>query len=152
MAEEHNERLKWSKASFRILGDTLEPDEVSGILGLQPTRSGRRGERMSPSSSKTLLRKSVWILQTPLSDQAPLQDHLEWLLDTLEPKRDAIGEFTKQYETDFFCGFSSENGQGGCTFESSLLARLANLGVPLVLDLYPPGPIGVEDIGTNLKA
>jgi len=36
------------------------------------------------------------------------------------------------------CGFSSGNGQGGFTLDSVTLQRIARLGVPLVLDLYPP--------------
>jgi hypothetical protein len=73
-----------------------------------------------------------------------MEDHLNWLLDALEPKWDIISRIAKQYEADFFCGFSSENGQGGCTFSVALLERLAKLGVPLALDLYPPGPIALD--------
>jgi len=65
-------------------------------------------------------------------------DHLKWLLDSLEPKRDVIRELSRKYRIDFFCGFASMNQQGGFTLDSVTLARLAELGVPLELDLYPP--------------
>jgi hypothetical protein len=68
-----------------------------------------------------------------------LQDHLEWLLDHFEPKLDVLNLISKEHRCDVFCGFSSENGRGGACLGTELLARLARLGMPLVLELYPPG-------------
>jgi hypothetical protein len=36
------------------------------------------------------------------------------------------------------CGFSSGNGQGGFTLDAKTLQRIADLGVSLSVDLYPP--------------
>jgi len=135
---------KWSKASIRISGDTLRPEEISMELDLKATRSGLKGERLEGSPRMRPLRNSVWILNSPLDNQYPLENHLEWLLDALEPKLEVINGIARKYETDFFCGFSSENGQGGCNLSTALLQRLAKTGVPLVLDLYPPGPIDLD--------
>jgi hypothetical protein len=55
-----------------------------------------------------------------------------------------VQELAKEYKVQFICGFSSENGQGGCTFDSALLIRLSSFGIPFVLDLYPPGPIAID--------
>jgi hypothetical protein len=132
---------KWSKACFRISGDALQPDEVTRELDLEATSSGLKGGALSSSRRKQPLRTSIWILNSPLDDHTPLEDHLAWLLDTLEPRLGVINAIAKQHKTDFFCGFSSDNGQGGCTFDAVLLERLARLGIPLGLDLYPPCPI-----------
>jgi hypothetical protein len=45
-----------------------------------------------------------------------------------------------------FCGFSSGNGQGGFTLDSDTLTRIAKLGIPLIVDLYPPAIVkdGIE--------
>ena len=129
---------KWSRAALRISGDTLRPDQITAILGLEPTQSGVKGERFSTRHSATR-RTSFWLLESPLADSLPLTDHLGWLLDLIEPKHDLIGSLGEKWRVEFFCGFSSENGQGGVTFDPSLLHRLAQLGIPLVLDLYPPG-------------
>jgi hypothetical protein len=44
-----------------------------------------------------------------------------------------------EWKVTRFCEFSSER-QGGVTFDLNLLRRLASLGIPFVVDLYPPGP------------
>lgn len=137
---------KWSRAGFRISGDTLQPDEVTRALSIQPTNSGLKGGLLSSSPKRSPLRTSLWMLKSPLSEHESLDLHLQYLLDLLEPKREEIRELAKLYDIDFFCGFSSENGQGGCTFQPTLLERLAKLEVKVVLDLYPPGPI---DLGTH---
>ena len=82
----------------------------------------------------------MWSLKSPLHKSETLDKHLEWLLDRLEPKADEIRSMSCAYKLDFFCGFCSANGQGGFVLDGALLARLARLGVPLGLDLYPPSP------------
>lgn len=132
---------RWSKAAFRVFGESFEPAEISGLLALEPTSSGRKGEVLSTSRLKRPLRNSAWILTSPLKQSDPLQAHLHWLLDQLETKPDSVRAISRDYEADLFCGFSSDSGQGGCTIGAGLLTRLGNLGVPLVLDFYPSGPI-----------
>jgi hypothetical protein len=144
MEDKLNDDSKWSKACIRISGDNLQPDEVSRELGLQATKSGLKGERLSGRPRMRPLLSSLWMLNSPLSDQSPLEDHLKWLLDVLEPKFHVISRITKQHQAEFFCGFGSDNGQGGCIFAVELLERLVKLGVPLVLDLHPPGPIALD--------
>lgn len=137
---------RWNTASLGIYGEPLDLEGITERLGLTPTRSGRKGELRSSPRVKNLppRRNSFWLLKSPLPDFQPLQDHLAWLIDQLEPKREALQELTKEYKMLFICGYSSESGQGGCTFQPELLSRLSNFGLPLILDLYPPGPIELD--------
>jgi Domain of unknown function (DUF4279) len=146
MEKDRKDDSRWSKAAFCIYGDTLQPDEMNRDLGLQATNSGLKGERQSKYPRARQLRTSIWILNSPLGEHLPLQDQLKWLLDALEPKLDIVREFVKRYDVRLVCGYSSEHGQGGCTFDAALLERIAKLEVPLVLDLYPPGPISLDVI------
>jgi hypothetical protein len=148
MEEKLKDDSRWSKASFCIYGDTLQPEEISRDIGIQATNSGLKGERQSRYPRANPLRTSIWILDSPLDDHLPLQDHLEWLLGALEPKLDVVNGIAKRLDARLTCGYSSEHGQGGCTFDAVLLERIAKLGVPLVLNLYPPGPI---DRASNLE-
>lgn len=132
--EEHR---KWSKASLRIFSEELLPDEVGAVLGLRATSVHVKGEPRS-RHHKDVWRDSFWYLASPLGDERVMGDHLNWLLDSLEPRMDAVMKLSETCRIDLFCGFSSENGQGGFTLDPATLARIARLGVPLILDLYPP--------------
>jgi hypothetical protein len=70
--------------------------------------------------------------------RALLAEHLRWLLDAVEPKADVLRSLSAKYQVLLFCGFSSGNGQGGFTLDSHTLTQIAKLGVPLIVDLYPP--------------
>jgi hypothetical protein len=139
---------KWNTASLGFYGEPLDLEGITGRLGLIPTMSGRKGEIRNSTRVKNPQprRNSFWVLKCPLPSFEPLQEHLQWLFDQLEPKREVLEELAKDCKLKFICGFSSENGQGGCTFDPELLNRLASFGLPLVLDLYPPpGPIPDQD-------
>ena len=129
---------KWSRASVRIFGETLQPEEIEAKLGLKATRTHVKGQPRSRRYNVPW-RHSLWSLESPLSDDHDMADHLKWLLDRLEPRLDVIMALSAEYRVDLFCGFSSGSGQGGFTLDSTTLARIAKLGVPLVVDLYPPG-------------
>jgi hypothetical protein len=146
MEKDRKDDSRWSKAAFCIYGDTLQPDEMNRDLGLLATNSGLKGERQSKYPRARQLRTSIWILDSLIDDHLPLQDHLKCLLDALEPKLDIVREIAKRYDARLSCAYSSEHGQGGCTFDATLLERIAKLKVPLVLDLYPPGPIFLNEI------
>jgi hypothetical protein len=131
---------KWSKVALWIGGDMLRPEEISTLLDLQPSQTGLKGEGFG-ARNVSVRHTSFWLLNSPLSVHAPLTDHLNWLLEVIDPKLDSINSLVRKWKVEIFCGFSSESGQGGVTFDPNLLRRLAQLGVPLVLDLYPPGNV-----------
>jgi hypothetical protein len=128
---------KWFRASLRISGDTLRPDEIGSLLGINPTKTRLRGGPRS-SNSKQVWADSLWLLQSPLGDDCEPVQHLEWLLNSLEPKAEIIKGLADRFRVEFFCGFSSENGQGGFTLNAQLLQRIARIGIAFSLDLYPP--------------
>jgi Domain of unknown function (DUF4279) len=124
----------------RISGEALEPENISRLLALKPTRTHLRGESRSRHGKAAELswKESLWLLQSPLDASGDPAEQLKWLLDVLEPKSSLIKTLAKDYQLDLFCGFSSASGQGGFKLDANTLRRLADLGIPLTLDLYPP--------------
>ena len=127
---------------MRISGEALEPEEISRLLALNPTRTHSRGEPRSRQGkgAEIAWRDSLWLLQSPLDAGADPAEHLKWLLGVLEPKNSLIKTLSQDYQVDLFCGFSSASGQGGFILDAGTLRRLADLSIPLIIDLYPPGP------------
>ena len=80
---------KWSSASLRIFGEKLRPEQIDAMLGLKATHIHLKGQRRSPRH-KAVWRESLWSLRSRLSDDHSIADHLEWLLERLEPKADVI--------------------------------------------------------------
>jgi Domain of unknown function (DUF4279) len=138
---------KWFRASLRISGEGVQPDEIGRLLGLAPTRTHLRGEpRGLHSISPNLVwNDSLWLFQCPLGDDRDPAEHLNWLLDSVESKLSVIKDLAGKCHVDVFCGFSSQSGQGGFTLDTITLQRMARLGVPFRLDLYPPESVEIAE-------
>ncbi len=81
----------------------------------------------------------MWLLESPLSEEAELDQHIEWIVDVMQAKAAELQSLRATgFEIDVFCMFSSQSGQGSAELSARLLGRLAVTGVDLIIDLYPP--------------
>ena len=131
---------KWYRVSLRLLGDGLPVDEIEARLGLVPSSIGRKGEhfRGDPRYAKHQL--NVWVWKYPAESDVPFEEQIAGLLDVIEPRKAVLLEIVSlpDVEGELFLGFGSLNGQGGALFSPGLLKRIAECGLSLDLDLYPP--------------
>lgn len=129
---------KWNSATLRISSNTISAAEITVILGVKPTNSYEKGTPVSSRNPKSLLRQeSVWLLESGLDNSEPLDTHIAKLISLVEGKFDLFKELIPVCHIDIFCGFSSENGQGGFVLDAGLLKRLTAIPVDIVFDLYP---------------
>ncbi len=115
----------------------LRPSDVEEALGLNATGGHLKGRLRSPRH-KALWPDSMWRFGTSLKEDRGLGANLVWVLDHLEPKRDVVRALTEKHTVDFFCGFSSGDGEGGFTLPAAVLRRVAKFEVPLIMNLSPP--------------
>lgn len=138
MATDMSEDEKWSSAAFCAHSDTLSPEQMEAIIELPPTRSHRIGEPRSKRTNRGAYDQHYYSIQSTISDSEPLDKHIEEILSMLERRMDRVKQLASEASLSLFCGFSSGNGQGGFVLSPLLLSRLAELGLAVVLDLYPP--------------
>ena len=70
-------------ATLRFSGDRLDPDRITAILGVQPTKAYQKGERYlaGPRAGYLTGRTGVWVLASDGAiDSAELDPHLEYLV------------------------------------------------------------------------
>jgi hypothetical protein len=73
-------------ATLRFSGDRLDPDRISAILRVRPTKAWRKGERYfaGPRTGPLVGRTGTWFLATDdLVMSADLERHIEFLTDLL---------------------------------------------------------------------
>src|SRR5947208_1337766 len=97
-----DEHQRWSSASIRVFGETLRPEDVGAALGLQATRMHHKGE-LRGRDHKVVWRESAWLIKSPLGKDRDLPEHLDWLLNAVEPKLDVIRSLSEKYRVDLFC-------------------------------------------------
>ena len=130
-----NLRLASVFATLRLYHDSLDPDEITQRLGINPTDSHRRGELHGPRAQAW--KQTLWSL-TSQDQPIPrdLEPHIAWVLDKIEPARAQLTMLMEAgVEANMFC-FLSCYGMGGPTLSPNVMGRLAALQLPLGLDIY----------------
>src|SRR5690349_19872017 len=75
--------LHESAATLRIGGDALKPDEVSRVLGCQPSFALAKGD-IKPSKTRPILRKSgMWALEATKQEPANVDAQIEEIFSRL---------------------------------------------------------------------
>lgn len=125
-------------ASLRLYGDELVPENISRLLRIEPSDSAAKGSQFTSRSGKTrTARTGLWILSTEFHiESTNLEDHIEWLMDQMEPAGVIPTDLPGVSWGDVFCYWLSATGHGGPELSPDLLARLGKLRLKLGLDIY----------------
>jgi hypothetical protein len=122
---------KRSKAAILVFAAETDFSSIVEWPGVEPSRVVA-GDAKSGRESK-------FILDSRLSDELELRDHVASLLTILESREDKFPMVKDKISNmTLFCMFSSSSGQGTADLPAGLLRRLARHEVDLVIDLYPP--------------
>lgn len=120
--------------SFIIRGFNCEPERVSELLSMKPTRSWRAGEAVPRTAMRR--KESAWVLDSPLEDHVDIQPHIQWLLDVLPLSLDSLAALTPGWRCTVFCAVYANSERPAISLEPMHVARIANLGAGLDIDLY----------------
>ena len=126
------------RVSLRVFGDSLEPDEVSALLGRPPTRSHRKGDQStSATQSGTLLEPTgVWILDSGLSEKSEIEEHVEALLSAVSNDSDEWSSLTSRFSASILCSTFLDQYNEGFEISPRLAQSLADRGLVIAFDIY----------------
>lgn len=122
--------------TMRIVGEAVDPDAITARLGLAPTRAHHKGEPISPRVRRPRP-FGVWLLDSPLGRDRPLEEHLDVLLGLLEPRAEALRSLAAEgCPADLFSGHFMQRYNTGIELSPGVLGRVAALGLALDIDIY----------------
>jgi hypothetical protein len=136
--DEHDEK----HATFRLVGERLDPEAITRATGLTPDRAIRKGDPvLSLGEVVSHRRVGVWLIDSAreLSQtDNHLEDHVVWLLELLEPVADVLRRLSGEQglRADIGCGYFTSRWNSSFGFSAETLGRVAKLGASLVLDMY----------------
>lgn len=128
--------------SFTVMGDQLDPDLLSGLLGTVPDRahrmndmniSWRTGQPYAP------FRSGLWSITSEGEldrRDTVLEDHVGWLLSVIEPHRDELRELMRVlgFEARFFCFYTPFSWNAGWGLSAATIGRIAAIGASFEVD------------------
>lgn len=122
-------------ATLRLFHDQDHPEAVTKLLGIEPTKSQRAGDRRP--KSRTIIRASGWFLRSDgYVTSRDVRRHIDWILDKLGPL-DAQFQAVRDsgWSADVVCYWVGI-GQGGPMLDPHQMERLASLGLRCGFDIH----------------
>lgn len=123
------------RASLRVFGDALEPEEVSALLGHEPTRCHRKGDKCGPHGV-SIEPTGAWILDSRISEKAEVEDHVESILALLSTDGDEWASLTERFSASILCGLFLDQYNEGFELSPRLCKAIASRGLVIAFDLY----------------
>ncbi len=130
--------LSGSAASLRFFGDDLDPDELTLLLGHQPTNSERKGQEIVSkiTGKKRTARSGGWRLSAERREPGDLDAQISEVLGQLTDDMSIWQDLTSRFRADVFCGLFMEEGNEGISLSNETLQRLAERGLTIDFDIY----------------
>src|SRR4051812_44975510 len=115
-----------SVASLTIYGENLDPDEITLLLGCEPT--------------EVKLHKSMvsWHLESDFPRSAELEEKVVGLLDKVTNDLIVWANLAERYDMRIFCGLFLNTWNEGFALSPDLMARLAERKLRIEVDIYAP--------------
>ena len=124
------------RVSLRVFGDSLEPEEVSALLGRDPTRCHRKGDPTGGENGSAVEGTGAWILDSGLSEKAEIEDHVEWLLSNVSNDSDEWEQLTSRFSASVLCSAFLDQYNEGFELSPRLARSLADRGLVVAFDIY----------------
>ena len=140
--------LQTSAVALRIIGDDLDPDEITKLLGVPPTIAEKKGDRITGKNpGYRIARSGMWRLRTRDRQPESLQGQIEEILGQLTPDLAVWKNLALRYRVELFCGLFMDKGNEGLILPPKPLADLGVRGIELQLDIYGPARADMGDTG-----
>jgi hypothetical protein len=131
--------------ALRVAANDLEPDGVTKLLGVTSSFSARKGEKRQSGSQEVVQPVGLWSYEVG-SDEWTLHDGIVALLERLPDDLAVWEQVSALGRIDVFCGLHLNTWNRGFDLPATLLARMAERGIALSVDIYCNGPASDADV------
>lgn len=126
-------------AALLVYPGESEPEFVTRRLGVEPTSTQSKGERIRNSLGRErIVSVNGWFLSSEGKVRSlDVRRHLDWLLEKLMPAEAGLKELQKlpKVKLGVSCVWWSAGGQGGPTLWPEQMARMAQLNLECSFDI-----------------
>lgn len=132
--------LERSVATLRIMGDELVPEEISRLLGAEPTLGHEKGHQApSGPSGRIVPRNSgTWHLRAKETKPENLDSQVSELLGLVTSDLSVWSSIAARFRVDLFCGWFMGSGNEGVAISAETMVALGQRGIQLSIDIYGP--------------
>jgi hypothetical protein len=127
-------------ASLRIFGDDLNPSEISKLIGKEPTRAEKMGDRVKKfNGTYRIARTGGWCIAADDVKPGNLNSQIAAILEGTTDDVEVWLELSERFSVDMFCGLFLESFNEGLEISAQTMILLGSRGILLDLDIYGNG-------------
>ena len=127
--------MERSAATLRFFGETLDPDEITRLLGRHPSAAERKGDIVGPRKNRTA-RQGSWRLSVVDREPGDLDAQIDEILRDITTDLSVWRQLTQVYAVDLFCGVWLDSSSEEHHISPTTLLKLGERGIRLSLDVY----------------
>jgi hypothetical protein len=136
--------IPWFSISLSIRAPDLDPDEISGLLGVWPDVAWRKGVRYRARTGTRGRLPSFgnWsiCLRCEQTDEWDLEAAIDSVLDRIAVSDDVWRLIVSKAKARLFIGLTLDTRNRGFGLSSALLRRIADYEIQLDFDIYSELP------------
>jgi len=130
-----------SKLSLRVLGDPLDPDFLTQLLGHIPSKGRKKGDQWVVAKTGEIheARDGCWIFNAPDSATGDLDWQIEWIFAKLTDNLASWKRTSEAHEVDIFVRLAPSDPSYGLSLSAETLDEMSLRGIKLILDVKAQG-------------
>lgn len=122
--------------SLQFWSEDLIPDEVTYLLGINPTRSSKKGDVVRSPTCEQIRKFGLWLYSVNKFPVGSLEAQINILFDKLTANIDVWRELSTRFEADLLFGLNLEQSSSVLNFSQQTLQRIRERSLSISLDLY----------------
>ena len=126
--------------TLRLYGESLDPDEVTKMLGCQPTFAIRRGEVFPRGRYRRFATTGMWHLHGDRPENEDLEVQVQFLLGRVTRDESVWEDLAQRFRIDMNCGVFLGAWNRGFELSVPLLTELSRRRLMIGFDVYSHSP------------
>ncbi|SNZ19373.1 DUF4279 domain-containing protein [Cohaesibacter gelatinilyticus] len=124
-------------ASLRIMGDELDPEKITELIGKAPSSVRKKGAPFNTPNGKQLIaRTGSWSISAETKSPGDIDSQVTEILEGTTSNMAVWLELSKKFKVEIFGGFFLGDYNEGLTISSKTMLLLGERGIQLDMDIY----------------
>ena len=123
-------------AYFMLTGMEFDPDEVTAKVSIKPTETWRKGDLISTRGTRRH-KQNGWSVYSKIEKYADLEEHINSVLEQLQPGWIPLRELCKVCEAEISCVIYYRSGSvPAINFDKYIVEKIHQLNATIDVDFY----------------
>jgi hypothetical protein len=119
-----------------VFGNSLAPEEITKLLGCQPTEAQRKGDIIPDKQYRRVAPEGSWLLRSGLPKTTSVDEQVVALLAKLTDDVVVWERLTSEFRVDLFCGLFLDEINRVFSLSPHAMQMMSARGIGICFDVY----------------